>query len=157
MLVRSLLQCRTLTSAPEQCRSTRRPICRRATHVIASPGREGFALIRSDLSFERWSRTVGGILLPQVLVGTFRVRKTSAVEKSAIYPESQGSPGHHTGCSFPAWPIRAVSTLQSLFVTLPHGYYCHCDRLSSSCHRLLNLPIQRRARQRSLKHSKFLC
>jgi len=118
------------------------------TQVLASHVREGFPLIRSDMSFERWPRTVGGLLLPQVSVGTFRVRKTFVFEKLATYLGSQESPGHHMGCPFPAGPIHTGRTLQSVFITISKGCYSHCDRLSSSCHRLLNFPDKRRARQR---------
>jgi hypothetical protein len=58
----------------------------RNTQVLAFHVRESFPLIRSDLSFERWPRAVGGLLLLQMSVGTFRVRKTFAVEESATYP-----------------------------------------------------------------------
>ena len=39
---------------------------------------------------------------------------------------------------FSTWPIISRPTLQSDFITLSEGYY-HCDRLSSSRHRLLNV------------------
>lgn len=58
----------------------------RNTQVLASHVMEAFPLIRSDLSFEKWPRAVGGLLLPQVSVGTFRGRKTFVVEESATYP-----------------------------------------------------------------------
>ena len=48
---------------------------------------------------------------------------------------------------FPPSPISAGLTLQSTFITLSKGYY-HCNRLSSSRPRLLNLPDKQRAMQR---------
>jgi hypothetical protein len=45
---------------------------------------------------------------------------------------------------FPGWPISAGPTLWWVFIRLYKGYY-HCDRLSSSRHRLLNPPPPRHA------------
>ena len=42
----------------------------------------------------------------------------------------------------PAWPVSAGPRFESVVVRLSKGY-CHCDRLSSSLNRLLNLPDTR--------------
>jgi hypothetical protein len=47
---------------------------------------------------------------------------------------------------FPTWPISAGPTLQWIFISLSTGY--HCERLSSSYHRLLNIPNMQRKTQR---------
>jgi len=49
--------------------------------------------------------------------------------------------------SFPTWPISTFQTLASFFIRLSKRP-CHCDNLSSSRHRLLNLPDPRCMTQR---------
>ena len=51
------------------------------------------------------------------------------------------------GVCFPTWPLRADPSLWWVFIRLSKGYRL-CDRLSSSCRRMLNLPNTRRTTQR---------
>jgi hypothetical protein len=50
---------------------------------------------------------------------------------------------------FPTRPAIADPTLQSVFIRISKGYH-HCDRLSSSCHRLLK-PLRQSAYDATLR------